>query len=122
MQATRSVEVRHKAILFTINKLFHIGMSPQELLEATQGFWVVGPRKDQAEYAMAVYQGIVLEVYRILCWYPAGTIKFKTRDSSEYKNSARWEFAGRIAYNIRDQYVGSSVGKGGQNPVRYLNC
>jgi hypothetical protein len=70
---------------------------------------------------MALYQGIVLEVYRIKQWYPAGTLKYKTRDSSDFKKSGRWEFSGSIAKDIREEYIDFSVGKAGQNPIRYVN-
>lgn len=33
----------------------------------------------------------------------------------------RWEFEGIVATDIRDEYVGNSVGMGGQNPIRYKN-
>jgi hypothetical protein len=33
----------------------------------------------------------------------------------------RWEFSGNIAMDIRDEYIGFSVGKAGQNPIRYVN-
>jgi hypothetical protein len=97
-------------------------MSPLELYEATRGIWVIGSRRDKAQYAMAVYQGIVREVYRIDQWFPAGTLTYATRDASEFKGSGRWEFAGEVADDIRDEYVGHSVGKGGQNPIRYENA
>lgn len=76
MLAAKPVKVRHKAILITINKLYRSNMTPLELYEATRGIWVVGPRKNKAGYAMAVYQGIVREVYRIGQWYPAGTLEY----------------------------------------------
>lgn len=121
MLTARKVDVRHKAVLITINKLYRSDMIPRELYEATRGIWVVGTRKNQAEYAMAVYQGIVREVYRIGQWHPAGTLEYQTRDSSSFMNSGRWEFEGSIAHDVRDEYVGFSVGKGGQNPIRYIN-
>jgi len=121
MLAAKPVEVRHKAILITINKLYRSNMTPLELYEATRGIWVVGSRRNNAEYAMAVYQGIVREVYRVRQWYPAGTLEYQTRDSSDFRNSGRWEFSGDVAHEIRDEYVGFSVGKGGQNPIRYVN-
>jgi len=97
-------------------------MTSSELYEATCGIWVIGPRRNKAEYAIAVYQGIVREVYRIDQWYPSGTLEYQTRDSSDFGNRGRWEFSGRIADGIRDEYVGFSVGKGGQNPIRYMNA
>lgn len=121
MFSAKPAMVRHKAILITINKMYRSNMSALELYEATRGTWVVGPRRNIAEFAMAVYQGIVREVYRIIEWHPACTLEYKTRDSSDFRDKNRWEFTGEVAQDIRDEYVGFSVGKGGQNPIRYEN-
>jgi uncharacterized protein len=118
----KRINVKHKAILITINKLYRSDMTKEELYETTRGIWVVGEtRRNKAQYAFALYQGIVLEVYRIKQWYPAGTLKYRTRDTSHFKDSGRWEFLGSIATDIRDEYIGFSVGKAGQNPIRYAN-
>lgn len=122
MLTAKKVKVQHKAILITINKLYRSDMSPEELYEVTRGIWKVGEAsRNKVEFAMSIYQGIVLEVYRIKQWYPAGTLKYKTRDSSDFKDSGRWEFSGSIAEDIRDEYIDFSVGKAGQNPIRYVN-
>jgi hypothetical protein len=121
MLAAKPVKVRHKAILITINQLYRSDMTPLELYEAARGIWVVGPRRNKAEYAMAVYQGIVREVYRVDQWHPFGTLEYQARDSSDFRDSGRWEFSGDVAHEIREEYVGFSVGKGGQNPIRYVN-
>lgn len=118
----RKVKVQHKAILLTINSLYRSDMSKEELYETTRGIWKVGEAgRNKVEYAFALYQGIVLEVYRIKKWYPAGTLNYKTRDASEFKGSGRWEFSGTVARDIRDEYIDFSVGKAGQNPIRYVN-
>lgn len=121
MLTAKPVVVREPALLITINQLYRSGMSPQELYEATKGFWVVGPRREKAELALAVYQGVVREVYRIRAWHPAATQEYATRDAESNRGSGRWEFEGDIAVDVRDEYVGRSVGKGGQNPIRYVN-
>ena len=122
MLTAKKIKVHHKAILLTINKFYRSDMSKEELYEVTRGIWKVGEtNRNKVEYAMALYQGIVLEVYRIKQWYPAGTLKYKTRDSSDFKNSGRWEFSGSIAKDIREEYIDFSVGKAGQNPIRYVN-
>jgi len=81
----------------------------------------VGVRRNVPEFALSLFQGIVLEVYKIDQWYPAGTLEYKTRDSSTLKQSNRWEFSGEVAADIRGEYVGFSVGKSGQNPIRYVD-
>lgn len=122
MLDAKPVTVRHKAVLITINKLYRSDMSDQELYEATRGVWVVGRKRDLAIYAFAVYQGIVREVYRVKPpWLPAGTLKYATRDAKRFQKG-RWEFEGGPAEEeIRAEYVGGKVGKGGQNPIRYCN-
>jgi uncharacterized protein len=122
MLTAKKIEVHHKAILITINKLYRSDMAPDELYEVTRGIWRVGERnRNRVEFAMSLYQGIVLEVYRIEQWHPAGTLEYNTRDSSDFKTSGRWEFSGSIAKDIREEYIGFSVGKAGQNPIRYAN-
>ena len=118
-----TVSVREPALLITINQLYRDNMSAERLYEATRGVWVLGPRRENVEYAFAVYQGIVKEVYRVDRWLPAGTSTYNTRrDPLRYRGSGRWEFEGVVARDIRDRYVGYSVGKGGQNPIRYVNA
>ena len=115
------VEVVHKAILITINQSYRSGMTERELYESTRGIWRVGKRREKAEYAMAVYQGVVREVYRVGQWHRACTLPYETRDFSGAQTEGRWEFEGEIAIDVRAEYVGKSVGKGGQNPIRYCN-
>lgn len=117
----KPIEVRHKTVLITINQRYRSNMASEKLLEATRGMWVIGRRREKAEYGMAVFQGIVREVYKIKKWHPAGTLTYKTREISNYQGSNRQEFDGSIATDIRDAYIGNSVGMGGQNAIRYKN-
>lgn len=98
-------------------------MTPLELYEATRGIWRIGERREQADYAMAVFRGVVKEVYTIDEWHPSGTNRYLTRDDTYFKNCTppRWEFTGRVAKGIRNDYVGGFVGNGSQNPIRYVN-
>jgi uncharacterized protein len=122
MLTAKKVKVQHKAILLTINSLYRSGMSREELYETTRGIWRVSePHRNKVEYAFSIYQGIVLEVYHVKHWYPAGTLKYKYRDASDFKTSGKWEFSGSIAKDIREEYIGFSVGKAFQNPIRYAN-
>ena len=106
MLTAKPVVVREPAILITINRLYRSDMSPLELYEATRGTWVVGPRRDKAELALAVYQGVVREVYRIRAWHPAGTLEYQTRSDLRPEDlGRRWEFEGEVAVDVRDRYI-----------------
>lgn len=118
-----AVEIEEPALLIRINRLFRYGMSPQELYDATRGWWVVGERRERVEIGLAVYDGVVQEVYRIEGWYPAGST-FNTRDDEPPED--RWEFVGRVAGDeLREKYRFGSVRdywkQGAQNPIRYVN-
>ncbi len=119
--STDPVQIRHKVIKVNIGKLYRNDMTPLELYEYSRGIWVLGERRNKAEYVIAVFKGIVREVYRIEQWHPAGTLKYQTRDSTHFKDSGRWEFSGVVADEIRDEYVNYFVGKSSHNPIRYVN-
>ena len=122
--AAESVEVTHPSLLIRINRLYRHSMSREELYEATRGVWKIGRRREVAEYAMAVFEGVVKEVYSIEAWHPGGTTEYRTRDIN---SSKRWEFTGTVAEdNIREKYRDKSVSKyfprSQQSPVVYVNC
>ncbi len=118
----KQAKITHRALLITINRLYRSDMSAQELLEATRGIWKLGKRREKVEIAMAVYQGVVREVYRIKSWHRGGTLIYKTRELDDVKSSKRWEFDGQVAEDLKKQYLHKAVGKSGQNPIRYVNC
>jgi len=108
------VAVVEPALLFKINKLYRMGMSAQELYDATRKSWTVSrPHAGRARYGCAVAFGIIRQVYRIDEWYPS-------EDMPE-----RWAFRGQVAHEMQ-KYVGGSVAKlfkqGAANPFKYLNC
>jgi len=121
-------EITDSALLIRINKQFKYGISAQELYESTRGVWVIGQRRNRANFAMAVYAGVIREVYEIDSWHRAGTTEYLTRDKDElakYKLK-RWEFIGKVASDsIRSRYIGFSVAHlfriGQQSPVVGVN-
>lgn len=115
------------AVLIRINHLHRYDMTPLELYEATRGVWRVGRRREKAKYALAVYDGVIREVYTVDRWAEAGSTAYRTRDKSDFRLKGRWEFVGRLApRTIRGRYVGKSVAhrmkRGNQNPITYVNC
>ncbi len=121
MPPSKPVVVEEPALLITINQTYRHGMSSLALYEATRGFWRIGPRRDGVELALAVYKGVVREVYRIQAWHAAGTLEYKTREVGSNRGSGRWEFVGEVASDVRAKYIDRFVSKGSRNPIRYVN-
>ena len=117
--AAPEVVIAEPVILITVNRLYRRGMSSDELYEITRGNWVIGPRRDMAQYAFTVYHGLIREVYAINRWVPV------TARRAETKQPVRWRFDGQVAMKLQ-HYVGGSTARytviGAQNPIRYINC
>ena len=110
---------------------FHYGMTDFQLYDQTRRSWKVNEdRVKQVEYAFAIYEGLVLEVYKIAGWFPAHTTYNSIPVSEEIIKhdtieGKRLEFVGQVADDsIRKKYVGKSVTsfykKGEQNPIKYI--
>jgi hypothetical protein len=113
--------IEERGIIFRIGRLYHEGMSASDLYDATRAAWRIGAKRDSFEYAFAVVNGIVKEVYTINSWHPAGTTLERAK-APEYRG--RWEFVGRPASEeMRQRYVGryvlQGVRRGAANPVLY---
>jgi hypothetical protein len=122
----KPIDISEPTVLIMIPQLYKLGMSDVSLYEATRAAWHVGPRRDGADLALSVVHGIVLEVYEIDHWQPAGTSSYAER-RPDPGWQGRWEFVGRVAREpVRSKYKGGSVGHyfrpGSRSPVRYLNC
>lgn len=108
-----SIPIAEPVILIIINRAYRRGMSQTELYEATRKHWRMSKRREKAQYAFSVSNGLVRQVYKIEKWYP-----------SEH-SLGRWYFDGYIAEEM-GRYVGSDIRqylrKGAQNPIVYINC
>lgn len=118
--------IEEPSILIRINKLYRFGMSPVELYDATRGVWKIGNKKKRVKYALAVYEGIVREVYQIEGWFRGGTTLYATREPKDVSDKKRWEFVGSVApERIRNRYLNKSVeryiARNAQNPIRYVS-
>ncbi len=118
------VRVREPAILIRINELYRPNMTPSELYDATRASWKLGPKRERARYAFAVFEGIVREVYEVKSWLRAGST-FNSAHERDRAPRDRWEFVGRLAPEyMRRRYINRDVGgyfkQGAQNPISYV--
>ena len=106
-------------ILLKLNKTFRYAMveegaterDKRELFEATCGFWGVGKsNREQVKFAMAVYDGVIQEIYNVEGWQPGGTHDYEIIRVNE-DHSDNWEFCGHRCEDdaIRQMYAGKSV-------------
>jgi len=122
----KAANIRERSILIRISDQYRYSMTPTELYDATRSAWKLGPRREKVDYALAVFEGVVREVYRITGWHKGGTT-FNTRyNGRKYGRAGRWEFVGTLAEDsIRKRYLNRYVGErfkqGSQNPISYVN-
>lgn len=120
-------DITENIVIIKINQLYRFGMSELELYETTRGIWRRKIESVQdAEYALAVSHGTVVEVYQIDQWYPAGTIPMQTRTLDPERCKNRIEFTGQLASEgIRRKYIGKSVAGlykfGEANPIKFFS-
>lgn len=119
-------KISHRVILINVSRRFRYGLTPMELYDYTRCCWKVGRKREQAEFALSVFRGIVREVYKMVLGCQGGTTMRST--GPEHRgNPERWEFVGTVAdETIRKKYLGKSVREylkiGAQNPIMYVNC
>ena len=121
-------DITDNVILLKIKKYYREGMSPRELYDVTRGYWRVTEKKrERVDFAFAVYNGIVREVYKVEEWLPALSTFTERSDVRSCKpkktKTEKHEFVGRIAdEEIRMKYRGKSVKElmPNQGVVRYI--
>lgn len=69
--ALREEDIADNLMMIRISNTYSDALSPLELYEMTRGFWRVDvERAREVDYVLAVYQGIVREVYQVADWFP----------------------------------------------------
>lgn len=131
--ASEPAEITEPSILIILNRAYRPGMPEDALYEFTRGRWKLGPRREKAKYAFAVYRGVIRQAYRIKNWYPVQgplsevRLAWMTENNITFhgKDRQRWEFEGTVAEELQDM-IGKSIThyqkKGHQTPFQYLNC
>ena len=117
-EAKEAPKIKVKGILFRIPRLWTPAMPASELYEATRGWWVLGERRNEAQYVFAVSKGVIREVYKIESW------RERTDGDREYVEGERkrWGFNGKPAPEM-SHYLNTSVAhlfkKGAASPAIY---
>ena len=117
-------EITDDIIIIKLNKSYRPGMSSEELYDITRGCWKRRMESvERAKYALAVYKGEVIEVYKILTWYSALEEIRDTLPFDPEVERGRIIFKGEVAKEeIREKYMGKNVSRlfkrGEASPVK----
>ena len=126
-------KIEEPAILIRINQTFELSMDRNVLYDYTRGRWKLNTeRAKNAKYGIAIYKGIIQEVYEIQDWHKAGSTESsrKPKDRPELNSTksieGRYEFTGKLASKeVREKYISKSVKhyfvRGNSNPINYVN-
>ena len=110
-------------VIIRVNKLYHAGISPDELYDITRAYWKTNrARAERCDIVLCAYQGEIKEVYLADEWLSGDRIKTK---HNTYR-AGSYGFNGRVApAAIRNKFLGGSVKKlfkhGDRTPVRVFN-
>ena len=109
--------IQHRVIFVKLAYTFRKDLTPQELYEASRGVWNLSPEDASGyDYVLALWEGIVVEVYRAVRWQAADPAHFTTRKDLLPANFVPrpgvlcTEFVGEVAAEeVRRCYFGKSV-------------
>lgn len=65
MEMPMATPTDRPAVVMRIGKRWNPEMDVDDGYDAARGWWVIGPKRDRCEYAIAVAHGVVCDVYRI---------------------------------------------------------
>jgi len=102
-------------IMLKINRLWKSDMSPVEVMDATHGYWKIGPdSRELARYALGIAFGIVRGVYRIGRWHESTIDGHENRWWFEAQEAPEMQHL--IGKHVKDAFV-----PGSSNPYqKYL--
>ena len=112
---TIDVKKEHKGIAIILDQDYKSNFNEQQIFEISRGIWCKRLKTiaGDSKYAFATFNDLVVDVYEIYCWVPAGSQQYFTRtlDPGRLINN-NWEFIGKISSDeLREYYVGKKINR-----------
>jgi hypothetical protein len=117
----KDAELLDEIIEITVNR----SAAENSIYDATRYAWrVSATRAKKAKFAIAVINGLIVEVFKIKKWLEANSVNFPEFEHVP-TDSGRFAFIGEVADDsVRNRYIRRKVPKrekGAANPIRYHN-
>lgn len=119
--APEEAEILHRVVFVKLAETFRKGMSPEELYESARGVWSLSSEAaSKCNYVLALWEGLVVEVYHVARWQPANPAHYPKRFGKDLLPThfiprpgvQCTEFEGAVAVDeVRKHYLGKSVRK-----------
>lgn len=116
---------KEKLMLFFIHQTYSPTLTEQDLYDATRQFWyrvssaTRTPASDGSglpiKTALAVVDSVVVRVYSILAWFPAGATLSSRKRRGDGDNLNKWEFVGNLESN--HELLGRRLQRAGKDIV-----
>ncbi|MDO4300852.1 MAG: hypothetical protein Q4D26_05615 [Clostridia bacterium] len=100
------------AIAVKINHTYRADMTDSELYDTARTAWEIDKEKRSIlKYALAVYNGEIIDVFEVAAWLDAGTTLNTVNTEDKIVNAEkRSEFVGKFAEDeIRNKYKGKAL-------------
>jgi hypothetical protein len=119
--APEEADILHRVVFVKLADTYRKGMSADDLYESARGVWNLSVEKAQDyAYVLALWEGLVVEVYHVTRWQPANPANYRMRIRKDLlpahfipRHGVQCtEFEGVVAAEvIRKLYLGKSVRK-----------
>jgi len=119
--APEEAVILHRVVFVKLADTYRKGMSADDLYESARGVWNLSVEKAQDyAYVLALWEGLVVEVYHVTRWQPANPANYRMRIRKDLlpahfipRHGVQCtEFEGVVAAEeIRKLYLGKSVRK-----------
>ncbi len=119
--APEEADILHRVVFVKLADTYRKGMSADDLYESARGVWNLSVEKAQDyAYVLALWEGLVVEVYHVMRWQPANPANYRMRIRKDLlpahfipRHGVQCtEFEGVVAAEvIRKLYLGKSVRK-----------
>lgn len=111
-------------IIININNQYVRNLQTEQIYQATKEIWRIDDKRvDDIKYVLSEYRGLIVEVFRVVRWYPKKR-GYNATAKKAGQTYMGYGFEGVVAEDaIRNKYINKSIAhkkvRGRSNPIAY---